>query len=147
MSHRKIILTGKSALPDPGPPNCTHCGLEATLTDGSTIYPHRPDLHHKFFWLCPCSAYVGCHPNTSKALGTPANRELRQARNRAHELFDKLWKYREGHKERKQAREEAYAWMREQMGMTRDECHFAMMTTEQCEKAILAVKVRMERFK
>lgn len=144
MSQRKIILTGQAAIADIGIPRCTHCNREATLTNGETIYPHRPDLHHKFFWLCACGAYVGCHPYTSKALGTPADKALRMARNRAHELFDKLWLPRQ---DRREARAEAYEWLREQMGMTPDQCHFGMMTPEQCEKAIVAVKVRMRRFK
>lgn len=41
---------------------CPYCERHAELVGGEVIYPHRPDLGSKKFWLCtPCNAYVGCH--------------------------------------------------------------------------------------
>ncbi len=44
------------------------------------------------YWCKDCDAYVGCHNNTTKPLGTMANRELRQWRRRAHRHIDIIWK-------------------------------------------------------
>lgn len=51
---------------------CVQCqqNVDAELKTGDIIYPHRPDLANKNFYLCPhCKNYVGCHPNTTKPLG------------------------------------------------------------------------------
>lgn len=71
---------------------CT-CGTPAALATGADVYPHRADLHSKRFWVCPScpDSYVGCHPGTTEALGTPANAETRRARGLAHQHFDRIW--------------------------------------------------------
>ena len=39
---------------------CPYCGKDAALVTGDKIYPHRPDLYDRNFWLCTaCDAYVG----------------------------------------------------------------------------------------
>lgn len=44
-------------------------------------------------YLCrKCDAYVGCHQNTRKPLGTMANRELREWRMKTHAVIDPLWR-------------------------------------------------------
>lgn len=86
--------------------NCPYCGNACRLVGGLEIYPHRPDLDHKKFWLCaPCDAFVGCHPNTTKALGTPAKPRLRALRKNAHAVFDPIWK------NGLMTRKGAYAWL------------------------------------
>jgi hypothetical protein len=74
-------------------PTCPLCAKLALLVTGAAIYPHRPDLAHKYFWQCaPCDAYVGTHDGTQQSLGTPANKELRRARNILHkQMVDPLW--------------------------------------------------------
>lgn len=115
---------------------CPYCSGEARLTDGSEIYPHRRDLWAKSFYRCqPCNAYVGCHPGTTTPLGTVANAETRRWRNRAHEVFDPLWR------SKTVSRSEAYAWLREKLNLSVDECHIAMFTPDQCRAVIEAVKV------
>lgn len=76
---------------------CVQCQKEvdANLITGDVIYPHRFDLAHKYFYKCPnCGNYVGCHPNTIKALGCIPTDELRRARMEVHNKFDYLWKCR-----------------------------------------------------
>ena len=92
------------------PPVCAHCPQTPYLTTGRRIYPHLPLLYQKKFWLCRCGAYVGCHPNTDRPLGTCANAELRAARNRAHAAFDPLWK------SGRMKRGQAYARLAEHFG-------------------------------
>lgn len=41
---------------------CPYCGSKTEYVDGTVIYPHRPDLANRKFYICrPCNAYVGCH--------------------------------------------------------------------------------------
>lgn len=79
---------------------CCGCGeeVEARLTDGAEIYPHRPDLNHpapRPYWRCDaCGNYVGCHWKTedrTRPLGNIPTAELREARRKIHELLDSLW--------------------------------------------------------
>ena len=69
--------------------------VDARLTNGAEIYPHRSDLANLPFWKCDvCGNYVGCHHKTSsptKPLGCIPTKELRKARNHIHSLLDPLW--------------------------------------------------------
>jgi len=70
--------------------------IQARLTNGIEIYPHRPYLSDLPFWKCDrCKNYVGCHNKTSNPtnpLGCIPTPELRAARVRLHSLIDPLWK-------------------------------------------------------
>ena len=70
---------------------CSECSSAAFLVAGARIYPHRKDLHGRKFWLCPCGAYVGCHPGTTLPLGSPAGKRLRILRQKVHDAIDPLW--------------------------------------------------------
>ncbi len=110
-------------------PICPYCNKESDGVDGTAIYPHRPDLSHKWFYLCkPCDAYVGCHPNTKKSLGRLANAELRKWKSIAHKNFDPLW--RDGHIKRK----DAYKTLAVAMGLDEKDCHIGMFDVEQCKQ-------------
>lgn len=114
---------------------CPYCGEDAYRVPGTEIYPHRPDLADKHFWLCsPCNAYVGCHRNSDKPLGRLANQELRRWKRRAHEAFDPLWKYE------RMSRAEAYRKLAEAMKITPDICHIGMFDVEQCQDVVFLVK-------
>lgn len=82
---------------------CLNCDAEiqARLTNGAEVYPHRRDLAHLPFWKCDgCKQHVGCHhkakpkngkPDTTP-LGVIATPALRHARIRLHQdLIDPLW--------------------------------------------------------
>lgn len=110
---------------------CAYCSKPTELVGGDVIYPHRPDLAEKKFYRCvPCEAYVGCHPGTETPLGRVANVVLRTLKMRAHEAFDPLW--RGGAMKRK----EAYAWLREAMGLKESECHIGMFNEAQCQEVV-----------
>lgn len=76
---------------------CCGCmnDVEARLTTGAEIYPHRTDLTGLPFWRCDtCKNYVGCHHKTkdrTKPLGNIPTAELRRARGHIHEILDVLW--------------------------------------------------------
>lgn len=131
-------------------PICPTCQTPARLTDGAEIYPHRSDLAALRIWKCDVcpNAYVGCHPGTEEALGTPAGPELRKARMTLHHSrIDPLWKnadrssaYQpEDDRARKQIRRAArvrvYAYLADRMGLTTDETHTGMFSIEQCRQA------------
>lgn len=111
---------------------CPYCAQQAELVTGETLYPHRPDLAKRRFWLClPCNAYVGVHPNSKDApLGTLANAELRARRSAAHAAFDPLW--RQG----KRTRKGAYAWLAHRLGIPVKDCHIGMFDLETCNLVI-----------
>jgi len=123
-------------LVDPLP--CADCGGSSTCVTGREIYPHRGDLHHKRFWLCGCGAYVGCHPGSTRPLGSPAGAETRRARNAAHAAFDPLWKrkiIRDGLQQH-EARRAGYEWLAEQMGLPMEQTHIGMFTAAQCARVV-----------
>lgn len=76
---------------------CCACGTEvdARLTDGREVYPHRPDLAALPFWRHDaCGGFVGCHhktTNRTRPLGNIPTPELRNARRHIHALLDPLW--------------------------------------------------------
>lgn len=110
---------------------CPYCDKSAKLVTGDSIYPRRPDLRHKLFYLCrPCDAYVGCHEGGSRPLGRMANAELRRAKMAVHAVFDPLWQ--SGERKRKQA----YHWLALTLGLTRAECHVGNFDLEQCRAAL-----------
>lgn len=77
---------------------CCGCNgnVDARLTDGREIYPHRPDLFILPFWRCDeCGNYVGCHhktANPTKPLGIIPTPALKAARQSIHACLDPLWK-------------------------------------------------------
>lgn len=116
---------------------CDYCAKPAALVSGRAIYPRRPDLFNKRFWRCsPCDAYVGCHPASggngdgTKPLGRLANKDLRQAKMRAHAAFDPLWK------SGRMRRKEAYGWLAEKLGIDPADCHIGMMDEATCSRVV-----------
>lgn len=121
---------------------CPYCERQARQVDGRSIYPHRPDLHAKRFYLCrPCDAYCGTHPD-GRPMGFPADRQLRKARNYVHALFDPLWEKvaeaydgEDNRKLRGVARSRAYRWLAERLAIEPAACHVTMFDLERCRQA------------
>jgi hypothetical protein len=67
-------------------------------------------------------------------MGRPANAATRKARIEGHDVFDRIWKHapleargvRNPEKVQRAARRECYAYLASQLGITEDECHFAL---------------------
>lgn len=113
---------------------CIECGGTGELVDGKRIYPHRPDLYRKRFYLCACGAYCGCHPGSVVPLGNPCGPETRRARSAAHDVFDPLWKRGQ------MDRSSAYKWLADATGIEREKCHIGMMTAEQARLVVRVVR-------
>lgn len=77
---------------------CTGCGrdVDARLTNGSEVYPHRLDLAKLPFWICDrCKNFVGTHyktDNHTRPLGVISTPELRRIRVKIHDQLDSLWR-------------------------------------------------------
>lgn len=77
---------------------CCDCRkkVDARLTDGKEIYPHREDLYNLPFWKCDnCKNFVGCHHKTKnrvRPLGCIPTKEIKEARKHIHKLLDPIWK-------------------------------------------------------
>lgn len=78
---------------------CTGCEAEvdARLTSGKEMYPHRLELATLPFWIHDvCGAFVGCHHKSKSKLmplGFLATKEVKQWRMRIHNVLDPLWKH------------------------------------------------------
>ncbi len=96
-----------------------YCGVQMT----------RRESHYGRFWGCSnypaCDGVIGCHPDGSP-LGTPANKETRQARIDAHDVFDNWWPAA------MMTRGAAYEWLEE----NGPKGHIAEMTLEECRELI-----------
>ena len=122
-------------------PACPYCHFHARLVTGDAIYPHRPDLHAKHFWLCsPCGAWVGTHSGSRKhaPLGRLANADLRRAKQEAHAAFDPIWRGREMHRTR------AYQWLADQLGIPVSKCHIGKFDVEMCGRVLDVCRARAE---
>ena len=118
-------------------PECPYCHNPSVLVTGDVVYPHRPDLREKNFYLCwTDDARVGCHPGTAKPLGRLADKELRQAKQAAHAAFDPLWR------DNKKKRKAAYTWLAEQLGINVNDCHIGMFDVDMCRRVVAACKTQ-----
>jgi len=119
---------------------CVKCNkkVEADLTTGNVIYPHRPDLANKNFYKCPyCKNYVGCHPSTTKPLGCIPTEELKRARIKVHSKLDALWK------SGKYKRSDVYKILSDHFGYSYHNGNTKIVA--ECEEAITVLNNILER--
>lgn len=120
---------------------CNECdeNVDAKLSTGNEIYPHRDDLKDTVYWVCPkCGAYVGTHKNSEehKPLGTLAGPELRTWRNWVHKNIDKYWMLGTV------SRTNMYKQLSKNMNM---QFHTATLKTkEECQQAVEVAKQLFE---
>lgn len=135
-------------------PECRACARATRLTDGREIYPHSPDLWTNNVYVCDgCGAYVGCHEDSIRPLGTPAGPELRRARILLHEqMIDPLWQtadrcglYLPEDEQARQtiktvARSRVYAFLGHRLDLKRAETHVSMFDLQRCRAAWRALQ-------
>ena len=114
-TERWAVLRGKV---------CGYCEGKPSLVDSSKVYKKS----YGNIWLCECGARVGVHKQSNEPLGRLADKELRGFKKLAHAAFDPMWDCRVTG-----SRKKAYAWLANEMGMTKDRCHIGMMDVEQCK--------------
>ncbi len=106
---------------------CPYCGSEARWVENKEIYGKNYGNSFMCYLCKPCDAYVGCHQNTKRPLGSMANAELRNLRKKAHSIIDPYWK--DGMYERK----EMYGKLSKALGR---EVHVAESNEDQCKEII-----------
>src|SRR3990167_4571490 len=112
---------------------CPYCNKDAKWCENKVIYGRNFGKSYMCWYCKPCDAYVGCHQNTFKPLGTIANKELRRWRMKAHEVIDPMWKNGLG---RKMLRKKTYAMLKEKFGR---EIHIGESDIETCKKIIQVI--------
>lgn len=99
---------------------------------GGTLMMRRSGKLGRPFYGCTkfpeCRGCHGAHFDGSP-LGVPGDRATREARKRAHELFDKVWQNR-----LVQDRQAAYKWLMKALGLSVEMAHIARLTIEQCSE-------------
>lgn len=128
--HSKLLLTGQI---------CPYCKGGTEYIDSSYVYGRS----YGMIYICkPCDAYVGTHKGSNKALGRLANKELREAKKRAHYYFDQIAKTNLINKIWPKwipdisNRNKAYKWLSMQLDIEEDFCHIGMMDVAQCTKVV-----------
>lgn len=141
-SHRSSAAhEGPRAIPKADPLPCPECNGRMYLRMAK----------YGLAYLCQnwpaCTGAHGAHPD-GKPLGTPASKDVRVARIRAHAAFDELWKdadqltcyapQNDGERGflKKVARKRAYAWLRDRMNMDREQCHIGDFDIETCARVV-----------
>lgn len=117
--------------------SCAECGSIPNIAGGLWIYPHRLDLADKYYYLCHCGAYVGCHKGSTIPLGSPCGNETREARIIAHSVFDKIWK------QGTMTRKEAYKWLSSMTDIPKKRCHIGMMNLNEANLVISICKDKL----
>lgn len=84
-----------------------------------------------------CNSAHGAHPSGAP-LGVPANKEVKEARIRAHASFDLLWNT--GTMKRKAA----YKWMQMALGLSKEQAHIGNFDIATCTKLIESVTVYLK---
>jgi zinc-finger-containing domain len=120
------------------------CGCEADvdarLTDGREVYPHRADLAEVPFWRCDaCGNHVGCHHKTkdrTRPLGNIPTQAIRSARQHIHRVLDPLWR------SKRISRKQLYARISAALGY---HYHTAQIRTVEEARRVYAVVLAIAR--
>lgn len=123
------------------PTICRYCGSPVVYTSNAEIYGKEYGTG-KCYLCRNCRAFVGVHPGTNKPLGTLANEELRRYRQATHYWFDQIWKK----PLRLTTRYKAYAWLSEQLGISKEKTHIGMFEKEECVKTIKLSQELIENY-
>lgn len=127
---------------------CPYCEEKPEYVNSITVY----GTSYGMIYLCRgCDAYVGVHKGSDRPLGRLANKELREAKKKAHFYFDSLWKakiqigIRNQSKLKKgkgyaiwrsKCRTSAYRWLSKTMNIDFKYTHIGMFNIEQCNKVV-----------
>lgn len=124
--------------PLPKPEVCNLCGGHVLIKSHTEIYGRNYGDWPWVYGCVSCGAYVGLHPFTDIPLGTLADKETREARNKCKAPFEII------HKHGYLSRNDAYQALSEKLGIDKKDCHFGWFDIEMCEKAFVAAKEILE---
>lgn len=128
--------------PETAPPDCPYCGAPSFFLQNSACIYHGNDYGPVY--ICPpCQAWVGCHPGTTRPLGRLADAELRKAKIRTHDEFDRTWRALFERRRRsdpkyshRRARGSRYKRLAELLGITQQDCHIGIFDVQQCMQVV-----------
>lgn len=120
---------------------CSYCSAKTEFVSSKTVYNGRD---FGMIYLCrPCRAYCGVHTGTAKPFGRLANAELREWRKKTHAVFDPIWEFRIGSKNRTgkimnkaQAKSLVYKKLAEVLGIESTDCHIGMFDIATCKRLV-----------
>jgi ssDNA-binding Zn-finger/Zn-ribbon topoisomerase 1 len=124
------------------PLTCPECGAPMELRT-STKFLRKNQTVRKFFGCSnfpKCRATHGAHQD-GRPLGIPGDQATKDARVRAHNIFDKLWKgttFKRGR---------AYRWLEFELKLQPGTAHIGSFDIAMCEKVIEACKRRIDENK
>jgi len=107
---------------------CPTCHQPAPWVENKEKYGKNYGKSYMCYFCKSCDTYVGCHENTTRPLGTMADRETMNLRKQAHALFDPFWKSR-GMK-----RGEAYKYLSNLVGVK--SAHIGESDADTCRRII-----------
>lgn len=121
------------------PTKCHYCNGIVEAISNDQIYNGKAYGHWPFAYRCKdCHASVGMHPNTYIPLGSLADRETKEYRKRAKEVFIQLYKMK------LISRGEAYERLAKKLGIDKSKCHFGHFDVETAKKCVKLSKEIME---
>ena|SRR3990167_2372253 len=120
---------------------CPYCNGTAEWVENKEIYGKNYGRSFMIYLCRSCHAYVGCHENSRKPLGTLANAETRDWRKKAHTIFDPLWKtnIQWSDNRTKVRREKAYGLLKRYFGF---DVHIGEADVKTCKKIIELIEVK-----
>lgn len=110
---------------------CPYCGNKTNLIKGALMpFSISAATENKYYWICPpCNAWVGCHKNSGRPLGTPAKENLRILRTKVRKLFD-------NYQQRTNiSRNGANIWLSRKLNCHIHECHIGYFDEDMCNRA------------
>jgi hypothetical protein len=114
---------------------CPYCRRPSECINSQILY----GSFYGFLWYCKkCDALVSCHKGTKEAMGRLSNSADRKWKNKAHESFDSIWKSK--NESIKMSRQDAYAWLSDQLGIPTEYTHIGMFSPKTCQKVMDVVK-------
>lgn len=119
------------------PTVCNICGGEVEYVELTKVYGNYLKYGKKsgYCYHCTkCGATVGTHEDRPlDAFGILADKKMCELRQKAHSLFDKLWR---NHEERTKM----YQKLADAMQIPVEECHFSYFSVEELEKSLIFLK-------
>lgn len=120
---RRVIIQRKVL--DEADLDCPDCGSKMNLVPFKDKIIYRCTRHP----ITGCRGSHGAHPSGAP-LGIPAPWPVREARKKAHAVFDQVWQ------SGKLSRRAAYRWLRGCMGLMETAAHISCFDIEQCERVL-----------
>ena len=103
---------------------CPNCQKEAPWVENKEKYGRNYGKSFMCYFCKPCGTYVGCHNNTKKPLGTMADKETMEWRQKVHAKIDPLWK------SGRMTRKEMYQMLQQKFGK---EMHIGESDIDTCK--------------